>query len=517
MARTAGVISAATFVSRLLGLVREQVFAMQFGAGYAVDSFQVAFRIPNLLRDLLAEGAMNAAFVPTLTRAEHRGGPEAALRLTNLVLNLLLVVISALCLVGIVAAPWLVRFMAPGFADEAGKLALTTLLTQIMMPFLLFISLAAAAMGFLNTRRVFFIPAFSPTILNVALIGAGFAFAPLMPRVGLEPIVGMAIGALLGGFGQLAIQIPSMRAQGFRWRPILSFRDPDVIRMVALMAPAAVGIAAANVNVFVSTFLASNLEQGSVSWLNYAYRLMQLPIGLFGVAVATVTLAEVARHAAAKNMADLKETVAFSLGLVLFLTVPATIALLVMARPIIALLYEHGRFTPTDTIQTARALWGYGVGLAAFSAVRVMVPAFYSLGLARIPVMVSIGSIAATVVLYFVLMGPFQHAGLALATSMGSVMNFIVLAWMLRRRIGGIGGRTLAASGVKILVSGILAGVLAWLVTSRIESAIGLRSVAERLIVVGAGLVVGTFAYFIAARALRVRELEAIVSRVRRT
>jgi putative peptidoglycan lipid II flippase len=233
--------------------------------------------------------------------------------------------------------------------------------------------------------------------------------------------------------------------------------------------------------------------------------------------VATVTLAEVARHAAAKNMADLKETLAFSLGLVLFLTVPATIALVVMARPIIALLYEHGRFTPTDTIQTARALWGYGVGLAAFSAVRVMVPAFYSLGLARIPVMVSIGSIAATVVLYFVLMGPFQHAGLALATSMGSVMNFIVLAWMLRRRIGGIGGRTLAVSAVKILVSGILAGVLAWLVTSRIESAIGLRSVAERLIVVGAGLAVGTFAYFIAARALRVRELEAIVSRVRRT
>jgi putative peptidoglycan lipid II flippase len=503
-------------VSRLLGLVREQVFASQFGAGYAVDSFQVAFRIPNLLRDLFAEGAMNAAFVPTLTRAEHRGGPEAAIRLTNLVINVLLVVTSGLCLVGIAAAPWIVRLMAPGFAEEAGKLALTTLLTQIMMPFLLFVSLAAAAMGFLNTRRVFFVPALSPTVLNLALIASGFVLAPFMPRVGLEPIVGMAIGALLGGFGQLAVQIPSMRAQGFRWRPTLSFRDPDVLRMVALIAPAAVGMAAANVNVFVSTFLASNLAEGSVSWLNYAYRLMQLPIGLFGVAVATVTLAEVARHAAAKNMADLKETVSFSLGLVLFLTVPATVALVVMARPIIALLYEHGRFTSLDTIQTARALWGYAIGLAAFSAVRVMVPAFYSLGLARIPVTVSITSIGATLVLYLILMGPYQHAGLALATSLGSVMNFIVLAWMLRRRIGGIGGRALATSAAKILASGALAGALAWIVTNRLEAAIGLRSIPERLIVVGAGLAVGTFTYFIAARALRVRELLAIASRVRR-
>lgn len=503
-------------MSRLLGLVREQVFAIQFGAGYAVDAFQVAFRIPNLLRDLFAEGAMNAAFVPTLSQAQHRGGPEAALRLANLVINLLLVTIAVICILGVLAAPWIVRGMAPGFADEPGKLGLTTLLTQIMMPYLLFVSLAAAAMGFLNTRRVFFLPALSPTMLNLGLIAAGFLLAPWMPRFGLEPIVAMAAGALLGGIGQLAIQIPSMRAQGFRWRPIVSFRDPDVLRMVSLMAPAAVGIAAADVNVFVSTFLASTLAEGSVSWLNYAYRLMQLPIGLFGVAVATVTLAEVARHAAAKNMADLKETLSFSLGLVLFLTVPATLALAVLARPIVALLYEHGRFTSADTIQTARALWGYAVGLAAFSAVRVMVPAFYSLGLARIPVIVSIASIGATVVLYFVLMGPFQHAGLALATSLGSVMNFAVLAWMLRRRIGGLGGRALAVSAVKILAAAGLAGALAWIVAGWIESTVGMRSIPERLLVVGAGLAVGTFTYFIAARALRVRELLAIASRVRK-
>jgi putative peptidoglycan lipid II flippase len=223
-------------------------------------------------------------------------------RLANLVLNFLVVAISALCIVGILASDWIVRALAPGFANVPGKIELTAMMTRIMTPFLLLVSLAAACMGFLNTRRVFFIPALAPTMLNLGLILAGYLIAPLMPRFGLEPIVGMAFGALLGGLGQMLIQVPWMKAQGFRWEPIVNFKDPDVLRMVTLMAPAALGIAAAQVNIFVSTFLASQLQQGSVSWLNYAYRLMQLPIGLFGVAIATVTLAEVAKHAAQKNM-----------------------------------------------------------------------------------------------------------------------------------------------------------------------------------------------------------------------
>lgn len=512
MARAAGVISAATFLSRILGLVREQVFAAQFGAGYAVDAFQVAFRVPNLLRDLFAEGAMSAAFVPTLTRTQKEEGPEAAMRLAVLVVNFLLVVLSAICLLGILAAPWIVRAMAPGFAAVPGKLELTTLMTRIMTPFLLIVSLAAAAMGILNTRRIFFLPALAPTMLNVGFILAGYLIAPFMPRFGLEPIVGMAIGAMLGGLGELLIQVPALRAQGFRWKPRVSFRDPGVLRMVGLMAPASIGIAAAQVNIFTSTFLASMLVEGSVSWLNYAYRLMQLPIGLFGVAIATVTLAEVSRHAAAGNMADLKETLSFSLRLVMLLTLPATLLLIALARPIIALLYEYGRFDPADTMQTARALWAYAVGLAAFSGVRVMVPAFYSLGMARIPVLISMSTIGATVILYFPLMRLFHHMGLALAVSIGSVLNFIALFWTLRRKIGGLGGRQLAWAGVRILLASVGAAAAAVAVADTVELAVGMRGATARILVVGMAFAAASAVYVGLCAFLRVEELKPILA-----
>jgi putative peptidoglycan lipid II flippase len=321
----------------------------------------------------------------------------------------------------------------------------------------------------------------------------------------------MAIGAVLGGLGQLLIQVPALRAQGFRWRPQVSFRDPGVLRMAALMAPASIGIAAAQVNVFTSTFLASTLAEGSVSWLNYAYRLMQLPIGLFGVAIATVTLAEVSRHAAAGNLADLKATLSLSLRLVMLLTIPATLLLMALARPIIALLYEHGRFGSWDTAMTSRALWAYAIGLAAFSAVRVMVPAFYSLGMARIPVMISMSTIAATVLLYFPLMRLFGHTGLALAVSIGSVLNFAALFWMLRRKLGGLGGRRLLRAGVRILLAAAAAAVAAGWVAGAVESAVGLRSVAERALVVGLALAAAGVVYVGMCTFLRVEELKPLL------
>jgi putative peptidoglycan lipid II flippase len=404
-----------------------------------------------------------------------------------------------------------VRTMAPGFAAIPGKLELTTLMTRIMTPFLLLVSLAAAVMGVLNTRRVFFLPAVAPTMLNLGLILAGFVIAPYMPRFGLEPIVGMAFGAVLGGLGQLLIQVPALRAHGYRWKPQISFRDPGVIRMVTLMAPASIGIAAAQINIFTSTFLASNLAEGSVSWLNYAYRLMQLPIGLFGVAIATVTLAEVSRHAAAGNMADLKDTLSFSLRLVLLLTLPATLLLIALARPVIALLYQHGRFGAADTLETAHALWAYAVGLAAFSAVRVLVPAFYSLGMARIPVMISMSTIFATVLLYFPLMHFFRHTGLALAVSIGSILNFAALFLMLRRKIGGLGGRRMAASGIRILLAASGSAIAAAAVAHAMESAVGLRSVFERTLVVGVALAVAAAVYLGLCLLLRVEELKPLL------
>ncbi len=506
LARAAGIVSLATLVSRALGLIREQVFAAFFGAGFAVDAFQVAFRIPNLLRDLFAEGAMSAAFVPTLTQVQEREGREAAMRLANLVINFLLVTVSAVCLLGVLFADRLVPWMAPGFGQVPGKLELTTQMTRIMTPFLLLVALAAAVMGVLNTRRIFFIPAIAPTMLNLALIAAGFVLSPLCPRFGLQPIVGMAFGVLLGGLGQLLIQVPSLRAQGFRWRPAISFRDPGVIRIVTLMAPAAVGLAATQVNIFVNTFLASMLRQGSVSWLNYAYRLMQLPIGLFGVAIATVTLAEVSRHAARREMPELKRTISFSLRFGLFLTLPATMILMALAHPIVALLYQHGRFGPEDSVQTAQALWGYALGLSAFSAVRVLVPVYYSLGMTRIPVMISFVTIAVNIVLNLALMHPLQHAGLALATSIASVLNFVLLFEMLRRKIGPMGGRVLARSGGKIFLASLLAALAAFAVATGLGHAMGLTSLTARFLVVLAGLATASIVYLAATFTFRIEE-----------
>jgi putative peptidoglycan lipid II flippase len=506
LARAAGIVSLATLVSRALGLIREQVFAAFFGAGFAVDAFQVAFRIPNLLRDLFAEGAMSAAFVPTLTQVQERDGREAAMRLANLVINFLLVTVSTICLLGILFADRLVPWMVPGFAQVPGKLELTTQMTRIMTPFLLLVALAAAVMGVLNTRRIFFIPAIAPTMLNLALIASGFALSPLCPRFGLHPIVGMAFGVLLGGLGQLLIQAPALYGQGFRWRPVVSFRDPGVIRMVTLMAPAAVGLAATQVNIFVNTFLASLLQQGSVSWLNYAYRLMQLPIGLFGVAIATVTLAEVSRHAARREMPALKRTISFSLRFGLFLTLPATMILMALAHPIVALLYQHGRFGPVDSWQTAQALWGYAVGLSAFSAVRVLVPVYYSLGMTRVPVTISFVTIGVNIVLNILLMHPLQHRGLALATSISSVLNFALLFEMLRRKIGPMGGRVLARSAAKIFLASLLAALAAFAAATVLERSVGLVGLGARLVVVLAGLLAATIVYAAATFTLRIEE-----------
>jgi len=506
LARAAGIVSLATLASRVLGLIREQVFAAFFGAGFAVDAFQVAFRIPNLLRDLFAEGAMSAAFVPTLTRVQEREGPEAAMRLANLVVNFLLVTVSTICLLGVLFADRLVPWMAPGFGQVPGKLELTTQMTRIMTPFLLLVALAAAAMGVLNTRRIFFVPAIAPTMLNLALIAAGFVLSPLCPRFGLQPIVGMAFGVLLGGLGQLLIQVPSLYSQGFRWRPAISFRDPGVLRIVTLMAPAAVGLAATQVNIFVNTFLASMLRQGSVSWLNYAYRLMQLPIGLFGVAIATVTLAEVSRHAARREMPELKRTISFSLRFGLFLTLPATMILMALAHPIVALLYQHGRFGPEDSVQTAQALWGYAVGLSAFSAVRVLVPVYYSLGMTRVPVTISFVTIAVNIVLNILLMHPLQHRGLALATSISSVLNFVLLFEMLRRKIGPMGGRVLARAASKIFLASLLAALAAFAVATGLGRAMGPTGLIARLAVVLAGLLTASIVYLAATFTLRIEE-----------
>jgi putative peptidoglycan lipid II flippase len=453
-------VSAAVFSSRILGLVREQVFATFFGAGRELDAFVTAFRIPNLLRDLFAEGALSAAFVSTFTQELTRNGDAAAWRLANLVVNALGIIVGALCIAGILWAPTITAAIAPGFSDIPGKMALTVHLTRLMFPFLLLVALAAVAMGILNTKNRFGVPAAASTFFNLGSIVGGLGcvwwFAPgyfealqraatggTVPDQALteRAITGMAIGTLVGGVCQLLVQLPSLLRVGYRYRPIVSLRDPGLRQVLRLMAPATIGAAAVQVNVFINSNFASYLGDGPVSWLNVAFRFMQLPIGLFGVAVGTVALPALSRHVATGDRSALTRTLRQSLELIAMLCVPAAVGLMVFGVPVIRLIYEHGRFGPADTLAAAHALTAYALGLAGYAGIKVLAPAFYALDDARTPMLVSLLSIVVNLVLNWTFIRVFGlgHVGLALSTSAVAIGNCLLLYTFLRRRVGPLG------------------------------------------------------------------------------
>jgi putative peptidoglycan lipid II flippase len=481
MVRSAGLISVATMASRVLGVARETVLAAVFGAsgGPEMDAFNVAFRVPNLLRDLFAEGAMTAAFVPTFTRTLTTRGRDQAWRLGNLVINALLVVTGILAVLGIFFAEPITHAIASGkeFASVPGKLALTTQLTRIMFPFLTTIAVAVAMMGMLNSLNRFFIPALSPAMFNVATIACAFGLAPLMPHVGLSPIVAIAIGTLLGGLGQIALQWPVLHREGFRYRPVIDFSDPDLREMLRLMAPGTLGLAAVQVNVFVNTYFASTQPQGAISWLNVAFRLMYLPIGLFGVSIATAALPEISRFAASFDHAAVRGTVSRGLRLMLMLNVPATIGLIALAQPIVAFLLQRGRFDDHDTIATAAALMCYAPGLIGYSAVKIVSPTFYSLRDSRTPVAISAASVAINVVLNSALVRALGFRGLALGTAIAAIFNAGALLWLLGQRLEGIDGRRIARAFLKILSASLIMGAVAWLADYALAGILPSRSV----------------------------------------
>jgi putative peptidoglycan lipid II flippase len=454
LARSAGVIGIATMTSRVLGLVRDQVMAYLFGAGNAVDAYNVAFRIPNLVRDLFAEGAMSAAFVPTFTRYLTREGRPAAWRLGNHVVNALLIVTALVVCAGLLFTEPLVTMFAEDYSQVPGKLELTVLLTRVMLPFLTLVAVAAAFMGMLNSLNRFFVPALSPAMFNVASILCAILLVPLMPRVGLPPITAMAIGVLIGGAGQILAQWPVLHKEGYRYRPVVDVREPGLRQVLILMGPGTLGLAATQINVFVNTVLATGEGTGAVSWLNYAFRLMYLPLGIFGVSIATAAVPAIARHAARDDIPGMRHEVANGIAMMTVLNVPATLGLIVLARPIIAMLFERGAFAPRDTDATAAALVCYAIGLIGYSVVEVVSPTFYALHESRKPVMVSAASVLVNAALNIMFVRRFGYLGLAVGTSLTALLNASVLLDMLRRRLGGIEGtrllgvfgRTLAAS-----------------------------------------------------------------------
>ena len=441
--------------SRILGVVREQVLAALFGAGNAMDAYNVAYRVPNLVRDLFAEGAMSSAFVPTFTRHLTTSGKESAWRLANHIINGLIVITLVIVALGMLFAEPLIELFAGAYRSVPGKLELTVFLTRLMLPFLTFVALAAACMGMLNALHRFFIPALSPATYNVATITCALLLVPLMPRLGLAPITAIAFGTLIGGIAQLLLQWPILRREGFNYRPVLDWHDEGLRRVLVLMGPGTIGLAATQVNVFVNTVLATGEGTGAVSWLNYAFRLMYLPIGLFGISIATVTLPTVSRHAALDDEPRVRGTVADGLTLMLMLNVPATMGLVVLATPIVRVIFERAAFTAADTAATAAALQFYAIGLVGYSVVRIASPVFYALGENRTPVFVSIVTVLVNAALNLALVRGMGYRGLALGTSIAALFNAMVLLVLLRRRLDGIDGGRVADAFLRIVVASV--------------------------------------------------------------
>lgn len=464
-ARAAGKVSAAVFLSRILGLVRDQIFAKLFGAGLYNDAWLVAFRIPNLLRDLFAEGAVSAALVPAFTDTLRTEGRAGAWHLANLVLSALLALLGVLTVLLVAGSDWMVTALAAGFAEVPGKHEVTSALIRILSPFLMLIALASMAMSLLNALNHFFLPALAPALFNVALIVSGLFLAPWFERIGVLPIYAMGAGAVAGGFLQFAVQIPLLRKEGFRFHLQLDLRHPGIQRMGRLLGPAMIGISAVQINILVNTQLASFLQDnGPVSWLSYAFRLIYLPVGLFGVAVGVVNLKEVSVHAAARNFEALRQTVANSIRLVAFLAIPSAVGLIVLARPIVDVLFERGDFTPQDTQFTAYALVAYSLGLFAYSCNKIYVPTFYALDDTRTPVRITFAAVLANfvtnIVLILTLPDPYQYIGLAVGTSVSVALSNWLLVRRLSRRLGsfrrfGI-GRAIARNLLAALAMGAL-------------------------------------------------------------
>ncbi len=513
LARAAGLVSGFTLVSRVLGLVREQVFAALLGAGLYADAFQIAFRIPNLLRDLFAEGALSAAFVPTYARTLAGGGRAAAHRLASRIMTLLAVVLGAIVVLGVLFAPAVVALLAPGFDSVPGKAPVTILLTRVMMPFLPLVSFAAVAMGMLNAEERYGVPAIAPALFNVVTILWGVGLYALgFPPEGVA--LGWALGTLLGGAAQFLVQVPPLWGSGWRLRPEWAPRDPEVRRILGLMGPAVVGLAAVQVNIFVNSIFASH-EPGAVSWLNYAFRILYLPIGLFGVALGTIATSRLARRAAEGDLDGLRVTLRDSLSLLAFLTVPATLGLLALAEPVVRLLYERGKFSPADTASTATALGYYGIGLVAYTGVKVLAPAFYALGSPRVPLVASVLSVATNLLVMTVGFPWISYRAVALGTGLGALVNAGVLLAVFERRVGGLRRFGLGLRLARIVGASTLMAGVAWLAARLLTSQLGTTGLLSQVVVGLLPVVVGIVVYQGLALAFGIPEARTILGVLR--
>ncbi len=501
----------ATILSRIMGMVRDMVVSRLFGAGFATDAFFAAFQIPNMLRRFFAEGALTSAFVPTFSEWYTNKSKAEARELANVCFSLLTIVMGIVTLLGVVFSPFIVSLMFPGFQAEPNKLQLTVLLNRLMFPYIFFISLVALCMGILNTLRHFFTPSISTVFLNLSMIGCS-----LLLRGFFEvPITALAVGVLIGGVLQLLLQLPVLYRKGFLFRPKFMPSHPAVKRIALLMLPAVFGVGVYYLNITVGAILASLLPQGSVSYLYYAQRLFEFPQGIFTVSIAQAVLPSMSRQAAAGDMDGLKESLSFGVRLTLFITIPAMAGLLLCATPIFTLLFMGGAFDYAKAVKSAEALFYYSWGLTFVALVRVLVPAFYALKDTRTPVLTAFIAFLLNAGFSLILMGPLLHGGLALATTLSSFFNMVLLLYYLRRKIGSFDGRKIVFSALKIILATLPMSLVVYLCIQTLDWSIQgqkLMKGATLAFTVCAGMLV----FFLFAQLLRCEETAKAVEIIRR-
>lgn len=510
LGRAAGVVGKATLASRVLGYIRDAVIAAVFGASAGADAFFVAFRVPNLLRRLFAEGSLSVAFVPVLTGVLRQQGKSEAIVLVRSALMLFSALLTLVAVAGIIAAPLIVSIIAPGFTDNPWQFALTVTLTRLVFPYVLLIGLVAVSMGALNVFGHFAAPALAPVMLNIGMIGSVLGLRSLFDI----PETALAVGVLIGGVLQLILQAPFLRRIGLTVRGKWRLNHPALIEITRKMLPMAFGAAAYQINVVVSTLLATLLPGGSVSYLYYADRLVQFPLGVIAIAAATAALPSFSRLAADKDTAGLRDSLSFTLMLVFFITLPAMVGLVVVRAPLVSLLFERGAFDQHASALTADAVLYYALGLWAFAGTRIVVNAFYALGRVWTPVAVSIAAIAANIALSLLLMPRMAHAGLALATSLSSGVNLILLVIILRQQTGRLNGRRITLSFLRALAMALAMG-LAVAIAVRLSMPVFGNSTTGRMIVVMGTVAAGAGMYFLMAKSLKCPELAALMKVVK--
>jgi len=502
IARSAGIIGFATLCSRILGFARDIVIARTFGVYLYAQAFVIAFRIPNLFRDLLGEGASNAALVPVFSEYSLKHSKEEFWQLANTLLNLLLIILMSLVLLGVVFSPLIVRLIAPGFTAFPEKLEATIRLNRVIFPYILLISLAAYSMGILNSLRHFAVPAFAPCLLNISIIIFVLLFG--------EGIKGLALGVLVGGVLQLAIQIPVLYNKGFRLQLFKKFRHPAVSIIGRLMLPRLLSSSIYQLNNFVDSIfgsLAWVVGEGGVAILYFSYRLIQFPLGVFSNALSQAILPTLSTQALEEERGRLKETVSWGLRATFFVMLPASTGFMVLSRPIVSTLFGGGRFDLSSVHTTSQALFFYSIGLSAYGATRILQNCFFALKDTVTPTKVAGVALVTNVVLNALLMFPLKIAGLALATSLSGINTFIILSWLLRKKLGVLGGRKILGSFLRILLASAGMGVMCYFVSARAFAGV---STLEKVMNLSVSLASGVASYIVLCFIFRVSEMKQL-------